>query len=465
MIGQALAALARRGGLAQTSASHEAIATACAAMTAARGGVPAAVYAGFDPTGPGLHLGHLCVLRALRYCARVGGLRPIVVIGGATAMVGDPTGRSVDRPQLSSEAVAANAAGIAADVATGLGESGVGLTVEDNSRHYADMNVITSLRTVGAHFRLTAMLNKDSVRGRVGWGAAGDDDSSTAATGGGMSFTEFSYQTLQAYDFWRLYTDAGCVMQIGGADQWGNISAGIDYVRRMAPAGASPAVGITVPLVTTADGAKLGKSAGNAIWIAPARTSHHALFQYLLSTRDEDVPRLLALLTDLPDEERDAVVAAHAAAPDAKRGKAALANAVPSALRGPAGLASARTCAAILFPDSSLWADAAGTGAAFAASATADDMRAITAAGVRAISVPTDRVLGAAADVVDLLTASGLAPSKSEARRQLKAGAVSINRARVAPGVRVGAADVVAGGYVLLGVGKRSLAVIQLEAA
>jgi tyrosyl-tRNA synthetase len=342
----------------------------------------------------------------------------------------------------------------------------------NNLDFYSGMGVLSFMRDIGRHARLNAMLSKESVQSRLGGGRAADrDEGGAAPPESGLSFTEFSYQLFQAYDYWLLHQTHGCVLQIGGSDQWGNITAGIELIRRKLqeggtnapPAGGrAPAHGMTVPLLTTADGAKFGKSAGNvSVWLDEGLTRHHTLYQYLLQTADADVPRLLRLITLLPDEEIDAVLAEHSEAPQLKRAQIRLADAVTEVVRGTQAVQVARRCAAVLYAGSAAWASpppvSASVGAAESRGGAAADSgspgpdavagagatapaRAFAAADLLALAeagdLPCVRVARAALHgmpLADLLAAAGLAASKNEARRTLSGGGVQINARKAAP--------------------------------
>lgn len=447
------------------------------------------VYAGFDPTAPSLHLGHAAVMVMLARMQQAG-LKPIALIGGATALIGDPTGKREDRPLLSEEAVAANIEGIRRSLATvldfdassaGTSSNKVSATLVDNASFYANMPVLGFLRHVGRHFRMNQMLNKDSVRSRLGLdrdssgagtASSGSSSSSTETSEGGtsqtaastgMSYTEFSYQMFQAYDYYILHKQHNCMLQVGGSDQWGNITAGIDLIRRME--GADEATngsaadtradvhGLTTPLLTTADGKKFGKSEGNAVWINSDMTSHHSLYQYLLRSEDADVGRLLRLLTLLPDEQIAATLSQHTTKPEAMTAQLLLADTLTGMLRGQSAVASARRSAQLLYGGTGIWSIptplAAHTSSIQAPSSSAtgssylpqramlplisvDDILALSSGGeVPSVTLPSSQVSGAS--VIDVAVAVGVAKSKSEARRLIESGGLYWNWERVGP--------------------------------
>src|SRR5262245_9875849 len=242
------------------------------------------VYAGFDPTADSLHLGHLVPIMALAHFQRAGH-RPLMLVGGATGMVGDPSGRSEERNLLTREQIAANVHAVRQQMGRFLAFDGPNsATILDNLDWIGSFSFLDWLRDVGKHFTVSAMLAKESVQRPLE---------------GGISYTEFSYMTLQAYDFLHLFTNHGCTLQVGGSDQWGNITAGIDLIRRVRQ---GQAFGITFPLVTTSSGEKFGKTAGNAVWLDPRRTAPWDFYQYLVRQEDADVIRFLNLYTFLPRE-------------------------------------------------------------------------------------------------------------------------------------------------------------------
>jgi len=473
---------------------------------------PLSVYAGFDPTAPSLHLGHAAVLVLLLRLQRAG-LRPIGLIGGATALIGDPTGRSTDRPLLGEAAASENGARLRACLQRVLGGD---CAVVDNADFYQGMGAVAFLRDVGRHFRLQTLLARDSVRGRMGWaggpggGAAGAGGGASEGSAEGMSFTEFSYPLLQAHDFSVLHATMGAALQVGGSDQWGNITAGVEHIRRLRSGGAGgagdgdggelnggvlPAHGATVPLLVDATGRKFGKSAANVpVWLSEELTSHLALWQHLAGVGDAEAPRLLAQLTLLEEGEVAAVVEEGARAPERKAAQVRLADEVVALLRGRAAADAARRTSSLLFSGSAMWGggavghtaveDGGGGGGgghylpqrAALPTLRASDLRDLAAAG----QLPVARVAGAAVDggAVDplaALLAAGVCKSKSEAKRLLEAGGVYWNWERVSPreggwavagSVRVRAAargDFLEGAAAVVSTGKKRMALVLLE--
>ncbi len=386
---------------------------------------PVVVYAGFDPTADSLHLGNLVPLLLLRRFQDFGH-RPIVLAGGATGMVGDPGGRSEERNLLDPATLAANTAAIKVQLAAFLdfdaGDRSAVLV--DNRDWTAGVSLLDFLRDVGKHVTVNQMLAKESVRNRI-------------ESEHGISYTEFSYMLLQAHDYWWLHTHHGCELQVGGSDQWGNITAGIDLVRRKE---AATVHGLTVPLMTRSDGAKFGKSQSGSVWLDPARTSPYQLFQYLVQLPDEDAERFLLQLTLLPVAEALAIAAEHRAAPEQRGAQRALAREVTCLVHGADAARGAEQASAALFGGSLADLDEAGWAAV-------------------AAEVPTTEVdraeLDAGLDVVDLLVRTGLAKSKGDARRTIAQGGVSVAGRPVGDEVApVGGGDLAAGRYVLLRRGK-----------
>lgn len=269
------AMLQQRGLVAQTTGND--VLTELLSRTE---GVP--FYIGFDPTGPSLHVGHLVTLMTVRHLARAGH-KPILIVGGGTAMVGDPSGKSEMRPMLDEATVADNVRRIKAQIVALVPGSEV--TVVDNATWLKNLGYIDFLRTIGRHFSVNRMLSMEAYKARLAHG---------------LSFIEFNYQLLQAYDFLQLHQRLGCLLQLGGDDQWGNILAGIDLCRRVAGAKVE---GLTVPLLTTASGAKMGKTAQGAVWLDAERLDAHGYYQFWVNVADADVPRFLRIFTDLPLSE------------------------------------------------------------------------------------------------------------------------------------------------------------------
>ncbi len=396
-------------------------------------------YAGFDPTAPSLHVGNLIPVMGLLHLQR-SGHRPVVLVGGGTGMIGDPSGRTAERHLASPETVAANAAAIRGQLARFLAFDGPrGALMRNNADWLTRLGAIEFMRDVGKHFTVNYMLQKESVKARLE---------------GGISYTEFSYMLLQAYDFLELYRRDGVTLQLGGSDQWGNITAGIELIHRVAGTQAQGHA-LTLPLVTTASGAKFGKSEAGAVWLDPALTSPYKFYQYWINTDDRDVGRFLRFFTlqaraDVETLERE--VAEH---PERRAAQRALAREMTRRLHGDAALAAAEEVSGFYFggvEPSALSADALaqlGTDAPF-------------------VEVRGPDVAGEAPgqlDVFKLLTVSGSAPSGSAARRLLEQGGVSVNKRKLAAADRYVAAGeaLLHGEYVIVGKGKRQYALVRVR--
>jgi tyrosyl-tRNA synthetase len=387
------------------------------------------VYHGIDPTASSLHLGNLIGVLVLRRFQEAGH-RPIALVGGATGMVGDPSGRSDERNLLDDDTLVANLSGIRGQLEKLLDFDGDAELV-NNYDWTRDLTLIEFLRDTGKHATVNQMAAKHSVRSRM------ESDS-------GISYTEFTYMLLQAYDFWWLHSHHQCDLQIGGSDQWGNITAGVDLIRRRSGAQAH---GLTWPLLTRSDGAKFGKTAEGAVWLDPERTSPYRFHQYFVQLPDEDVERSLLQFTMLPVAEIDELVAAHRNDPGRREAQRSLANEVTSLVHGPAAAAAAEEAARILFGSPVDEMDEAAFEAVGSEVPTSD------------VSLTTDGGFDAASnsfDLVELLASTGLASSKGDARRGLSEGSVYVNNERVSADPPTVSADrLLHGRFLLLRRGKR----------
>ena len=390
---------------------------------------PITVYCGFDPTADSLHVGHLVPLLLLRRF-QDSGHRPIALAGGATGMVGDPSGRSEERNLLDGVTLTNNVEAVAGQLRSFLRFDGdlapddQPAVLVDNREWTVGVGVLEFLRDVGKHVTVGTMLGKESIRARL----AGDQ---------GISFTEFSYMLLQANDFFELHERLGCELQVGGSDQWGNITAGIDMIRRRKAASAH---GLTVPLVTRADGAKFGKMADGAVWLSAARTLPYELHQYFLNVDDRDVERFLLHLTLLPVDEVASVMVDHGRAPESRVAQERLADEVCTLVHGEPETARARLAAAGLFGGEP------PTGEVLEALRGIVPETSVTAGG-----------LAGEESLVDVLVASGLCGSRGDARRTLAGGGVSVNGVRQDSDAMALPADaLVDGRFVLLQKGRRN---------
>ncbi len=393
---------------------------------------PITVYCGFDPTGDSLHVGHLVPQLLLRRF-QLAGHHAITLAGGATGMVGDPSGKSAERNLLTPAQLAHNVAAIRRQLARLLDFDAAGnpARLVDNADWTAPLSFLDFLRDVGKFFSLNVMLAKDSVKSRM------EGES-------GISYTEFSYQLLQANDFCHLRQTHHCELQIGGSDQWGNITAGTELIRKKL--GVS-AYGLTFPLITKADGTKFGKTEGGAVWLDSQRTSPYKFYQFFVNTEDAKVCEYLRKFTFLPRAEIEALEAAHAAQPHLREAAKTLARGVTRIIHGPAALETALRASEILF-------------GAEIGDTTEDTFRDV----VGEVST-TDLPAGAAPlPLIDALVATGLAPSKGQARKDIQGGGIYVNNVRVEPTdfARVLAeTDRLFTRYVLLRKGKRSYAVLR----
>ena len=377
------------------------------------------VYAGFDPTADSLHVGHLVALVLLRRVAAAGH-EPVALVGGATGMIGDPSGRSEERNLLSPDELAANIAGVERQIRAVLGSAGGRMHVVNNADWLRGVGYLEFLRDVGKHVPLGQMLAKDSVKSRL-------------EREGGISYTEFSYMLLQSWDFVHLGDVLDCRVQIGGSDQWGNITAGIELGRRLR---SRDLHGITCPLLTKADGTKMGKTASGAIWLDPQRTSPYRFYQYWINLDDDDAGRCLLRLTDLTVEEAAAFDVKRAANPGARDTQKRLAEELTRLVHGDAGLASARQATEIFFGAEIASLDDQSLGEIFA--------------DVPSHEFPRTALDGDGLPLMEALRATGLAASMGAARRTIEQGGAYVNNRRIAdvahrltPGDLAGAATLV----------------------
>jgi tyrosyl-tRNA synthetase len=396
---------------------------------------PLTLYCGFDPTADSLHVGNLVPLLALRRF-QLAGHHPIAIAGGATGMVGDPSGRSAERNLQSDEQIARNIAGQKAQLAQFLDfKTPVNpARLVNNADWTAQVSYLEFLRDVGKYFTVNWMVAKESVRARM-------EDREN-----GISYTEFSYMLLQAFDFYHLRKTCGCELQVGATDQWGNITAGCELIRKKLSASA---FGLVFPLLTKADGTKYGKTASGAVWLDPKRTSPYRFYQFFMQADDADVIKLLKVLTFLTPAEIDALQADLKANPGARSAQKALARELTTLVHGASGCADAQRASELMF----------GGG-----------VEGITEELFRDVvgEVPTKhleptRLDGTGAPLLELLVLAGLASSKGQARKDVEGGGIYVNNAREAePGRVVTHADLLFGKYLLLRKGKRTYAVLTV---
>jgi tyrosyl-tRNA synthetase len=389
-------------------------------------------YIGFDPSADSLHVGHLVPIFGLIRLQQHGG-RPVALVGGGTGMIGDPSGRSSERNLLDTATIEHNVAAVGAQLERFLDFSPgpTQAVMRNNMDWLGRLSLIDYLRDVGKHFTIPYMLAKDSVQQRLERG---------------LSFTEFSYMTLQAFDFATLYREHGVELQMGGADQWGNITAGLELIRRTSAEGSeeSPAHGIAYKLLLSPSGAKFGKSeGGESVWLDASRTSPYAFYQYWVQADDRDVGTYLRWFTLFGREEIDALEAELAAHPERREAQRRLAFDVTNRVHGEAAAESAVRVSEALFSREPIGDPA------------------LLASVFEATAGPTVHPDQLAAGIAALLADSGLVPSRSEARRLIQGGAISVNGERVTDAAAVPAP--IAEEWLEVGVGRRQRAVVRVR--
>jgi tyrosyl-tRNA synthetase len=388
---------------------------------------PFTLYCGFDPSANSLHVGHLLPLLGLVRAQRAGH-RPVAVVGGATGMIGDPSGKSEERKLLDVETLERNVAGLRGQLRRFLDFDAGGARLVNNYDWFKDFGYLDFLRKVGKLFSVNAMLAKESVRARL-------EDREQ-----GISYTEFSYMLIQAYDYLSLYEQHKCRLQIGGSDQWGNITLGIDLIRRMHQV---EAYGITLPLVTNSSGQKFGKTEKGAVWLDAERTSPYELYQFLVQTDDRDVGKFLRYYTFLDEAAIRALEETVARAPEKREAQRVLAHEVTLLVHGAEETAKAERAAAALFSSELSALDAGAIEQVFKdAPSTAEAMSGLDGAGL---------------GLVDALVRTGLSGGKGAARRDIEGGGIYVNDQKVTDVTRaLTRADLLAGRYVVLRKGKKS---------
>ncbi|PYO05660.1 MAG: tyrosine--tRNA ligase [Gemmatimonadetes bacterium] len=381
-------------------------------------------YVGFDPTAPSLHLGHLVPVMGLAHLQRAGH-RPVALVGGGTGMIGDPSGRTSERQLLSEEEIGANSRAIEKQLSRFLDFSGKkAALMRDNAAWLRPLRAVEFMRDVGKHFTVNYMLAKESVQARIE---------------GGISFTEFSYMLLQAYDFLELNRREGVTLQMGGSDQWGNITAGLELIRRVE---GKTAHALTMPLVTTASGSKFGKTEEGAVWLDPARTSPYKFYQYWINVDDRDAGKYLRLFTLLPRQEIEALEKLTQTAPEKREAQQALARDVTVRVHGDQAARVAEEVSRVLF------------GKADPTKLSESVLRALSEEVPFAESRDTPSML-------DALVTLKLAASKSAARRLIEQGGVYVNGQRASANTELTSTKPLAGSYYLLRKGAREYAVLR----
>ena len=400
--------------------------------TRTKTGGPLTAYVGFDPTADSLHVGNLVPVMGLAWLQRFGGT-PIVLVGGGTGLVGDPSGKRTERPMMTPEQVRANAGRIRDQLRKFVAFEGTNAAkLRDNADWLTTLDLMEFLRDTGKHFTVSYMLQKESVKARMETG---------------ISFTEFAYMLVQAYDYWHLFRTDRCELQMGGSDQWGNITAGIELIHRRE---GQQVHGLVFPLLTTTSGSKFGKSEDGNVWLDPAKTSPYRFYQFWLNQEDADLEKLLRLFTFLPLAKIGETVAAHSADPGKRAGQRALAYEVTAMVHGAGTAERVVEASQLLF------------GGATTAHSSHEAYRELVD------EIPTTRVtkesLIAGLSLAEALVTAGLAASKGEARRGLEQKGFSVNGEKVEDAGRgLGPADLKGGKYILLQKGKKNYALVVAE--
>ena len=401
------------------------------ALRAAMGERPLSYYGGFDPTAPSLHFGNLVLLVTMRRL-QLAGHRPVGLVGGATGLVGDPSGRSAERQLHERDVISGWVERIRSQIERYLDFDGENAAIVVNNLEWTgELSAIDWLRDVGKHFSVNRMLAKEAVAARL--------------EAGGISYTEFSYQVMQALDYLELYRRHGVTLQLGGSDQWGNLTAGVDLIRRVE---GDSVHALATPLITRPDGEKFGKSTGPTLWLDPALTTPFAFYQWFVNTDDSVAGTYLRVFSFRSRDEIEALEASIADRPDAREAQRALALEVTELVHGTDAAAHAAEASQALFGDGDLASlDPATLEAAFA-----DLPRAEISAG------------NGMPPMLDLFVASGLSESRGQARRVVGEGGAYINNRRVTdPGTVPDRSELLAGRWLLLRRGKRSLAVAEVR--
>ena len=390
-------------------------------------------YVGFDPTADSLHIGNLVPIMLLVHLQR-SGHNPIALIGGATGMVGDPSGKSQERNLLDADTLAHNIAGQKKQLLKFLDFEGKNKAeLVNNYDWFKEFNFLDFIRDVGKHITINYMMAKDSVKTRLETG---------------LSFTEFSYQLVQGYDFYHLWKNKGCLLQMGGSDQWGNITTGTELIRRM---GGGEAFALTTPLLKRSDGKKFGKSEGGNIWLDKEKTSPYKFYQYWLNVSDEDAGKMMRIFTLKNQEEIEALEKEHAQDPGRRILQKELAKEVTIRVHSQADFDSAILASKVLFGKS-----------------TTEELEAISEGdflsifeGVQQVEIPKQTIDQGIAIVDALSENTGFLKSKGEARRDLKQNAISVNKAKVNEEKVITSADLINGKYILMQKGKKNFFIIK----
>ncbi|MEM7186799.1 MAG: tyrosine--tRNA ligase [Bacteroidota bacterium] len=396
-------------------------------------------YIGFDPTADSLHIGNLVPIMLLAFFQR-SGHRPVALVGGATGMIGDPSGRSTERNLLDEDTLRYNQECVRKQLSQFLdfssGKSNEAMMV-NNYDWMKDMSFLDFIRDVGKHITVNYMMAKDSVKNRIG--GEGQD---------GMSFTEFTYQLVQGYDFYHLYQHQDCTLQMGGSDQWGNITTGTELIRRM---GGGKGYALTCPLITKSDGSKFGKSQGGNVWLDAKRTSPYKFYQYWLNSSDEDAEKYIKIFTFLDQPTIESLVAEHKEAPHMRLLQKRLAKEVTCTVHDEAAYEKAVQASNMLFGKS-----------------TSEDLKGLDTEtfldvfeGVPQAEVAASEIENGMDIIAALAEKSGFLKSNGEARRALKENSISVNKEKVGADRSVTSSDLINGQFVLLQRGKKNYVILK----
>ena len=400
-----------------------------------------AAYVGIDPTADSLHIGHLVSVMMLRHF-QLAGHKPFALIGGATGMIGDPSGKSQERNLLDEPTLRHNQEAIKKQLGKFLDfktKDKNAAVLVNNYDWMKSFSFLDFIRDIGKHITVNYMMAKDSVKKRI----TGDE-------GEGMSFTEFTYQLVQGYDFLHLFQSNSCTLQMGGSDQWGNITTGTELIRRI---GGGKAYALTCPLITKADGTKFGKTEGGNVWLDPEKTSPYKFYQYWLNTSDQDAEKYIKIFTFLTKDVIEELIATHREAPHERILQQRLADELTIMVHSEEELANAKTASQILFGKS-----------------TSEDLKKLSEKqfleifeGVPMASIPKS-ALQEGVGIIDALSAkTGFLSSNGEARRELKGNAISVNKSKVTDNYQVTESDLINGKFVLLGKGKKNNYIISFD--
>jgi tyrosyl-tRNA synthetase len=405
---------------------------------------PVSGYIGFDPTAASLHIGNLATIMLLVHLQRHGH-RPIALVGGATGMIGDPSGKSSERNLLDENALRANQAGIRAQLEKFLefNDSPTGAVVVNNYDWFKDFSFLGFLREVGKHLTVNYMMAKDSVKRRL------TPETEDAGRAEGISFTEFSYQLLQGYDFYHLYKEMDVTLQMGASDQWGNITTGTELIRRLS-GGEGKAYALTGQLITKSDGTKYGKSETGTVWLDPALTSPYQFYQFFLNTADADAPRLIRVFTLLPQAEIEALEAQHAEAPHQRLLQRTLAEEVTTRVHSAEACAAAVAASQVIFGGGDLLM-------------LSESLLLDVFAGSPQLNVPRAALALPIAQLLSEETDGQIFPSRGEVRKAIQNGGLSINRQKVTAADQPTEAALLHDKYLVVQKGKKNYFLLIVE--